>query len=272
MGATPVVSAPREEWQEVVLTRANARDELLFERPLMSKLGGQPPDAREADATFRSIRFRVNRRPIARNARALAEARGQVVPPELEVLASYDSWIIQYAVSAIEDRGLASVLSIGFQVELPNVDGVTVVDLLPQTQFISWFDGELRAEADVSFAGEARTASPAPRAPTGDSFAFGGGARLSVGGEAHVLGRLSFAVQTASVVAVGQGDVRSEWVLSRQQRPLVGDHLLFQTVLTPKHFSKLETKGRLYALVAGPMPFTRPRVSSDWIDLTCQLA
>jgi hypothetical protein len=100
---------------------------------------------------------------------------------------------------------------------------------------------------------------------------LGAGAELQVGAEAHVVGKLTLALKTPKVQAVGNASSRISWQLHKDADPLVGDQVLVQTVVVPKGQEELTFKMQAFAIIS-PGLFRRPvRVETEEITVKVQL-
>jgi hypothetical protein len=101
---------------------------------------------------------------------------------------------------------------------------------------------------------------------------FGGEAKakIDISNKFTLVGNLSFSVVTPKIVAVGIGGDYCRWEFTKDDMPLIGDHLMVQILLAPKHIDTLQFQARVSATttIFDFLPNTR---RSSWIDLTAQL-
>lgn len=250
--------------REITLARQNATDPNLLVPPSQRHLGGDEPDI-EADR----LRLRIGDRPIARNLRRLYELSDRQLPDTLEVFTSYDLWLLTHAVSVIKEGGYKRVRHLGYRMSFQEKPRVTVVDILPQTHFVTKVGGFFRAETDIQLNGEAKVPdSLTELLEEVESISLGGQIRISA--EANVVGRVSFSVMTPVIQAVGVGSNGSEWVFRKDEQPLLGDQLMIQIVLTPRRLREIKFRAQLHAAIT-TFDFLPALLESDWLDLECEL-
>lgn len=248
---------------DVILGRQNAVDPDLLVPPSKRDFGTEP------DIRDKHVRLRIGNRPLARNLRVLYKLSNRKLPEDLEVFMSYDIWLLTHAVSVIQEDGFKKIQQVGYQMCFPDDPKVTVIEMLPQTRFIRKIGTSLESETDIKISGQASVPDSLTQLLDHvDGLSFGG--KLTVCNHANIAIRLSFAVMSPVVLAVGVGDSNSEWVFTRQQQPLLGDQLMIQLVLTPKYLEKLNFRARVYATIS-TFNFLPVRLKSNWIELECEL-
>jgi len=257
-----------ELYQEVPL-RVVPAGRFAMADPTQRKLGrGDPPDGSSRDAYEEDIRCRIGRSPIAWDVASLLKARDLSVPKEYRLLSDRKVWIVQYSFGLYEDRGLARCLEVGFEVRILGQEYASILELFPGTRFAHLIRANGELNLDVTLAGEGRASAEAPASPLGHA-AVKTAFEADVRGE--VAGRLRLAVPTVLVSSTGIGDTRAEWMFTRQERPLIGDITVLQSVLIPRTTKELSLEARAYAVIAGVVPFTRPRMTTPWIALTVRV-
>jgi hypothetical protein len=249
-------------WREVLLDKSKAVVPELLIPPSQRKFGDTP------DITFRSIRIRIGERPIVIDLWQLYHDSDREVPKELEVFQAYEVWMIAYAISAIDEPAFTKVDRLGYRTRFANCPRATIIDLFPQSEFITTTRGELTALADIGVEGDFGTADGAagilkafvPQIPR---------ASLAVSAKMQVSARVAAKVVTPHITAIGFGDRGGEWLIKRHQKPLVGDHIFLQTIMLPRDWEEpLVVKTQICAVVRtfGVVPFL---LESDWTELTC---
>jgi hypothetical protein len=249
--------------REIELNQRSALDPDLLVAPSKRTFGTDP------DIEVGRLRLRVGERPVARNLRALYELRKRGLPEDLEVFISYDIWLLTHSVSVVKEGGFKKIRQIGYQMRFPDKPKVTVLEVLPQTDFVTRFGGFFKSEADIQINGHASV----PESLTHlldmvEYLSFDG--QFTISKQLNVVGRVSFSVITPIIQAVGVGDNGSEWVFKKHDRPLLGDQLMMQIVLTPRRVRRLNFKARVYATVSS-FNLVPARFQSDWLDLQCML-
>jgi hypothetical protein len=177
-----------------------------------------------------------------------------------------------FSVTEIGSGWLENVRLVGYEMEFTDPSEVTVLDLLPRSEFVKWFEvenrtyGELQASIDAG--GQALI--PALNLLGGAVEKLGYGANISLGAETKAVGNLSFAVVTPVIQVSGIGDNASEWKFSRKNRPLTGDFVLAQTVLVSKYHRQLNFRARIFAKLAVWNKFSA-KLKSEWVPLQLDL-
>jgi hypothetical protein len=249
------------EFVEFELGVSDAVDQLIFNGP-EAKLGGEHPDI-EA----RQIRLRIGRRPTILNIRKVYQKLDQECPKNLELFDDYESWIFSFRIHLMKDGGFSAVRQLGAQVMFPEGSGVTIVSLLPDTEFADRGGVHAGASAEVSVTGDAQV--PEVSAALGPAtIEIGGGIKASASAGAHI--NVSFSVLTSQVIATGSGDHVGEWSIRRAKEPLLGEQNFLTTILVPTGESDLEVKIRAYVVVATGF-FVPARLQTGWITMTLPL-
>lgn len=234
-----------DELLDVELTLDDAFDPRTFVAPSQRKLGGTG-----ADVESKRIRFRVGRRPVARNLRRLYEIGDRKMPTGLEVFDAYDLWLLENHFSVLKEGGFEYVQQVGMQVRLAETPRCTVLSVLPKTEFVKHVGVDLRAEADVAVDGRLSVPDVAVEfLSTFEELSAGG--RLSLSSSASVVGRISFALMSTAIQAIGVGDNESTWCFERllSGAPLIGDQMVMQVLLTPRRLRKLSLSATVFANV-----------------------
>lgn len=247
---------------EVSLGPENAVDPDLLVPPSQRRFGGP-------EVEFSRIRIKIGERPIARDLRTLYQLTKRELPGNLEVFRSYRLWMVTHAVSIVDQATIRSVRQVGYQMRLPNEPCVTVVEMFPQTRFVKKVEGKWETRADLEIDGKASV----PDTVTELLDHFEGltlGGKVTIATKVGLIGRLSFAVFTPVVQAVGVGDRQSEWIFERSDEPLIGDQLMVQILLVPKHVDRVEFEARAHAVVS-TFNLIPTRLNSEWIPLACSL-
>jgi hypothetical protein len=72
---------------------------------------------------------------------------------------------------------------------------------------------------------------------------------------------------SSKVISTGVGDNHAEWIIYRDQEPLLGDQLFSQTILTPKDLEMLKVKARINCVITGQMGLFPIKLVGDWNEL-----
>jgi hypothetical protein len=242
-------------------------------------LGGTP------DASSKRVRVRIGRRPFAIDLRELYSLNGRTLPGTdereqsaigdyLKLFPSHKIYLAThvFSVTEIGSGWLENVRTVGYEMEFTNPSDVTVLDVLPRTEFVKWFEVENRTRGEVNASIDAggQASIPALHLLGGAIEKLGYGASITLGTETKAVGNLSFAVVTPVIQTSGIGDNTSEWTFSRKKLPLTGDFVLTQTVLVSKHQPQLHFRARVFADLAVWNKFSA-KLKSEWVPIQLDL-
>lgn len=251
-----------ESYEECVLSENSAIDQALLIDPLDRDFG--------SDIEFESIDLRIGRRPSARNLAKFYEATGQELPKEYSLYVSHNIYLISVTVGIMNKGGWKNVKQLGVQLEYDENPRVTILDLLPQTEFIETAGGHFRSNTDITLNGKAKV-SDALIEGVGDGEIISGDAKIESSNSANIAASFSFSVMTPKVIATGVGDHSAHWLFKKDKEPLVGDQTVAHTLLVPLHVEDLNLKARLYASVSGFGGLPVKLTSDNWISLEIDL-
>ena len=212
----------------------------------------------------KAIQLRVGNRPFARSMTKLFKAQGKKLPADLAALAG-ECYLIVHSVGIVAERYDDMIRTIGYQAEF---DGQgNTIELLPATKFHKWISGGNKFEAGLAVDGHAKTPSIDTEL-TGAPISLGGKAELRVSNKADLVGNISMALQTAVIQAVGQSSSVVTWQLDQDDKLMVGDQTLLQTVMVPSSRKNMSFKLSAFAVVdAGwfrrAVRLNTPNVSAD---------
>jgi hypothetical protein len=256
---------------DIVLTAEDAVDPDLLVPPSERHLGPNP------QIEEGNIEIRIGQRPFVRSLRALYESSERAVPPGMEIFTSYKLWLLTHAVSVVKEPGRKDIRQLGYEVSFPEEPRVTVVEVFPQSRFIKKFGSELESrfvfEAGIQINGQVAP----PEIITElmkqvHPLSFGGKAeaKAEITTKGDFVGRFSFAVLTPVIEAIGVGDNYSQWLFTKDTKPLVGDHIMMQLILVPKNLRELRFRARASATTTtfNLLPSKR---KSRWMDLSVSL-
>jgi hypothetical protein len=256
----------------IVLTDKDVLNRGL-EKPLsQTKFGGKGVVEKD------HVTVRIGQRPIVRSLRELYERAGKALPPDLQVFSSFRLWMITHVVSVVrEESGIKDINRLIYEAQFGSDVEVTTVQVLPQTEFIKKFsvDGRTSWAVDVGLGVNGQVTVPAAITELlgqTDIVSFDGKlkAKIDIANSVSVVGNLSFSVTTPKVVAVGVGSDYCRWEFTKHDVPLIGDHLMIQILLVPKHTPELAFQSRVSVTTAifDFLPSTR---RSQWTDLMARL-
>lgn len=204
-----------------------------LETQLSRHFGGPP-----ADIEHDGLQVRIGDRPLAFDLRRLyREGHGQPPPPAFRCYDLYDVWLVRYSVGLLAAKGLQRVRRLGFRVQLDDPVAGQCIDLLPRTRVRERFSVGARFTAMLSADGVAGVGAEVPDL---GGIRLGGGANLLTSSALEMVGTVGLHLCTPEVQAVGIGSSRSEWCFEAVDgQPLLGDQLMFQTLLVPQYTERL---------------------------------
>lgn len=238
-------------------------------------LGGEPlpPPRLPGEVEGASLRLRIGRRPIALDLRAVYDAVDRPVPEEYAARRRrHKLCLVILSVGVLNEGSYESLRRLGLRVQFPDDPRIRIFDMFPRPELVTLFEGGLTFRADLRMDGQAE---PPGASEPGKSFRLEPGPILNATAAGWVAGRLSFAVYSRVVDAVGVGDFQGQWVLRRQDKPLHGKDLLFGLVVSaPKDSDALALQASVYAVVTNLSTlFTFPvrLEQKNWTDLAVEI-
>lgn len=206
-------------------------------------------------------------RPYVRSVRKLYKHRGQALPPEIAALKG-ETYILAHAVGLVAKSGPNKIDRISYQASFS--DAGSTIELFPNTRFKEYFTASTKFEAGVSADGYAKLPDQVGKLAK-EIINIGAGAELQVGAEASIVGKLTLTLKTPKVQAVGNSSSAVHWQFDRDEDPLVGDHVMVQTVVVPKGQEKLTLRMRASASI-DPGVFRRPvQITTDELTADVEL-
>lgn len=194
-----------------------------------------------------AYKIRIGDRPFARSLRKLFQLKGQAVPPELAAI-NGEPYTLTHVIGVIATKKPKRIERIGLEIELHG-DAFTV-ELFPNTSYAQFFSGGLQAgfEAGLSAGGYAKL--PVPSVSAG-VISLGGGAELRLGGQVSLVGnlRLKMGIQTPRIQTAGQASAHAVWQLDRDEKALVGDQTLLQTIIAAPGARQIECTATGFVVV-----------------------
>lgn len=248
------------------------RQSLLLDPSKITNLhlaGGKP------DIQFQSLRITIGDRPLARNLASLYSASGKALPADfLAFSAAYRLYLVTATVGVLEEHRGRPLDQIGFKIQYSDAPEarVSIVDVLPQSRFVTLVGTELSCTTDVSLDGHAELPDELAKLLSG-AEPISAAAKITLSAKAGIVGRIRFSVVTPVIQAMGQASGTAEWILRRDSKPLVGTHTFSHVLLAPKHLadSNLTAFAFVTATVGGflrvPVPLNSPSVGLT-VDLT----
>jgi hypothetical protein len=165
-----------------------------------------------------------------RNLKRLFVKAGKTLPPDLDVFAAYNIWLVAFGIGILRESGFGAVQRLGFSVTFPDKPRFTVIELLPQTKFVKKFGSHVKIETALGLNGSARVPEAVSQV-VAQTDVLSADASLCLSAAADLVGTLSFSVFTPTVETIGIGCRRAEWAFEKSERPLLGDQHMFVTCL-----------------------------------------
>lgn len=216
------------------------------------------------------IRVYLGNRPIRYNLVELYLEKNQTLPPEWRLFDEYDIWLITYSIQIVKTGGFNHIKQIGLQVKYSDDQldpKIIILENMPVTKFTKL--GSLGISFSAGLGLDGKVNVPNTIFQPGKYFDLEYGGKLAVNGGGAASFNLQFNVLSTDVISVGIGNTYGEWVLNRDnEKPLVGDQLFTQTVLTTKGLPAINCEARVYGVVAGPLGSFPIRLEGKWVPLT----
>jgi hypothetical protein len=214
-----------------------------------------------------AIELRIGDRPFARSMRKMFEHAGKQLPPEVAALKG-DTYLITHAIGVVASSNAGSIDTIGYEASF--AEPGSTLELFPTTRFKEYLKADLGFEAGISADGYAKLPNQLGELSKA-VLNVGAGAEVQFGTDASVLGKLTFAVKSPKIQAVGTASSKVSWEFDKDENPLVGDQVMIQTVVVPKGQESLTFNMQAFAML-DPGMFRRPfRVETDVITVTVEL-
>jgi|GEM_PF-2365181 len=248
---------------QVELTSVNAVDKFLLVPLEKANLGEEP------DIENEHFSLRLGSRPICINLLDLFLKQSQSVPASLNIFDQYDIWLINYGVSIIKTGGWQKIKQLGLEISFPSGPDdirVTIISNMPTTSFKTFAGAELVFKANLELNGQASSKMEDIKLDQFIDLGYSG--KLSLTNKSSANFSLQFNLLSPQVVSTGIGDNHSEWIVYRDQAPLLGDQLFSQTILIPKDIDSLKVKARINCLITGPMGSFPVKLAGEWNELT----
>ena len=224
----------------------------------------------EPDLATDMIRMYIGTNPVAYNLKELFKKSNRPIPPKIQIFKSYNVYIINHTVGIVKEGGWEKVRQIGYRMKFMPGQEVTVLDVMPQSKYVTQVGATLNFDAQLDLNGEL---SP-PNQLTellNNIDGVGVGGKLKVAAQGSVVGRFTFDVITPEIQSIGKGNDYSEWIFKRVDHPLVGDDIeMFQIVLVNRFAEELKFEASIYSTIS-TWNFIPSSRKSEWINVTCKL-
>ena len=253
-----------EEIIKFSLTGANATDPLLLISMKDRDLGTEP------DIVKDQIEISLGSRPISLNLFETSQKTGKKIPPEIKIFDEYDVWLITYTVGVMKHGGWDKVKKIGLEInypDRPNDPRITIQSCIPNTEFKRLARGAAEFSSGLSLDGNLKAVIKDIKV---DEFIeLGAHAKLNLTAKAQSSLNLTFSIMSSYIIAIGQGDTKGQWEITKDEKPLLGSQSFSHTIITPKNLKKLKVKSRVTAVITGPFGNSAVKLIGPWVDLDC---
>jgi len=223
----------------------------------------------DAIATFKDeIELRLGNRPVARSVRSLFKLAKKQLPPEIAALKG-ETYLIAHAIGAAAKKGAGRIDSVQLRASFAGAG--TTIDLVPNTVFKEFVKAGLKFEAGLGADGYAKV--PSIELPdVGQVVTLGAGAELKLSTEASVVGNLSVSLVTPKIQAVGRSSTLVSWQIDKDQKPLVGDQVLVQTITVPKGQESITFTLQAFATIdPGVLAFRKVPIQTKPTEVAVEL-
>jgi len=190
------------------------------------------------------IVLRLGNTPIVKDLKKLYEYSDKDIPADLKVLfEKKDIYLIVHAISAIRLSGSAKVDELQYNAEIIE-KGAQTIDLLPNTSFKELATLNLGFEGALSGNGNFSATLPVSLTQTllPDEITLGADMKIQLSSNANFVGKFTYSLKFPVIQAAGVSSNFCTWVLNPQDKPLLGDQLLIQTVAISKGAEKITYK------------------------------
>ncbi len=251
------------DYIDINLSLNDAVDKYLMTSLDKSDLGTEP------EIEDGNIRIFLGSRPIVFNLLDLYLKQKKEVPAEYNIFDQYDVWIVTYAVSVIKSGGWKKIQQIGLEIAYPDGQDdpkIIIINNMPVTYFKKLATGNFQFSAGLKLDGHVDAKIDEIKIQEYLNLGFGG--RLGVSNEEKIGFDITFNLLTTKIISIGVGDTHGEWVLHRDETPLLGDQLFSQTVLTPKGIEHLGVKARVNTVISGALGNFPVKMKGHWNELS----
>lgn len=226
------------------------------------------------DASLKNgnIRIYYGDRPIVFNLLEWYAKLGKPLPDDIQIFDAYRIYIIFHSIGTVKTWGAQYLEQLGLRVKFKSLpsEEVTVLNVLPQPEFIKIADGKILFNADIGLNGKAELPKIDIKDANGtQTFGFDG--KIGMSSQANFALNVSFTLNTPHIMAIGRGSSRSEWVFNRHDKGLTGyDIQMGQVVMVSQFVQELSFKVQLYATLESFNLIAVDR-QTDWVDMKIKL-
>jgi len=226
------------------------------------------------DASLKNgnIRIYYGDRPIVFNLLEWYAKLGKPIPEDIQIFDAYRVYIIFHTIGTVKTWGTQYLEQLGLRVKFDSQLGeeVTVLNVLPQPEFIKIADGKIVFNADIGLNGKAELPKVDIKGDNGLQ-PFGVDGKIGISSKADFALNVSYTLNTPHIMAIGRGSSRSEWVFNRHEKGLTGyDIQMGQVVMVSQFVQELSFKVQLYATLESFNLIAIDR-ETDWVDMKITL-
>jgi len=247
---------------EIEFNENDIYDRKLLQRP-DTKVFGQHDYQK-----FNSVKLRIGRRPYVVNLTQYFLRESEKDHNKYDIFKEYDFCLLFQTISVLPSEGIDKLSTFGCKMRFVEEAPVTVLEVMPRTEFIELASGKLHVSLDGS--GTLGLAVPDMEAKIINDVSVHTGAKLEAVAGAEFKFNLSFSVLTPKVISLGSGDNLSEWVFYRKDKPLVGTHQLVTLLLARRPVSRLDYEINLYGTVS-KFGFPTKFRNDEWLGLSAPI-
>ena len=201
----------------------------------------------EKNQSILGITVRLGNAPIVKDLKNLFTYAGKDVPADLQVLFDKkDVYLIAHMIGAVRLNGSAKVDELQYNAEILNANGVQTIDLLPNTTFRELVSLSIGFEGSLSGHGNFSATIPTSlsQALLDQEVTLGGDMKIQLSSNNNFVGKFTYSLKFPVIQSTGISSSFCTWVLNPQNKPLLGDQLLIQTIAVPKGTEKIIYKAK----------------------------
>jgi hypothetical protein len=204
----------------------------------------------ETDEHFDTFRIRIGRSPYVINLTELFLKGHTQNLENYTIFKEYNYCLLFQTMSVLDSGGLKSLSKLGYRMRFINKSPVTVVEVLPRTEFIEIASGKVSVTFDAQGSISSSAKIPETKMNLIPEIGTSAGAKLVLATDNSFKFNLSFSVLTPQVIAIGSGDNYSEWIFHKNDKPLLGTHQMVQLILIRKSVKILKFESNVYGTVS----------------------
>lgn len=199
-----------------------------------------------ADSMKKTYHLQLGEKPLVRSLKELYGLKNQPVPPEIGSLRG-EPYLITHRVGVIADDHANAIEVVGYTASFS--DKGSTVEVLPTTDFTQYIMAGLDFVAGIGADGHAKTPEDLANINV-QGFELGANASLKVGTRADVAATLSIRLLSPVIQAVGKASASVTWQFRKNERPLVGEQVMAQTLIVPKGAKALHYTLQGFAVIS----------------------